>query len=100
MYDYAGVALLGENKLIVQRHSLSMGDEIYSIDLADNNKVAQLTTENKQIYDQLAIGKVEGRWMKTTDGKQMLTWVIYPLISIRIRNIRPCCSAKEVLKAR
>ena len=78
MYDYAGVALLGENKLIVQRHSLSMGDEIYSIDLADNNKVAQLTTENKQIYDQLAIGKVEGRWMKTTDGKQMLTWVIYP----------------------
>lgn len=78
MYDYAGVALLGENKLIVQRHSLSMGDEIYSIDLADNNKVAQLTTENKHIYDQLAIGKVEGRWMKTTDGKQMLTWVIYP----------------------
>ena len=78
MYDYAGVALLGEHKLIVQRHSLSMGDEIYSIDLADNNKIAQLTTENKHIYDQLTIGKVEGRWMKTTDGKQMLTWVIYP----------------------
>ena len=28
--------------------------------------------------DQLEMGKVEGRWMKTTDGKQMLTWVIYP----------------------
>ena len=64
--------------MIVKRHSMSMGDEIYSIDLADNNKVAQLTTENKQIYDQLTMGKVEGRWMKTTDGKQMLTWVIYP----------------------
>ena len=24
------------------------------------------------------MGKVEARWMKTTDGKQMLTWVIYP----------------------
>ena len=24
------------------------------------------------------MGKVEGRWMKTTDGKDMLTWVIYP----------------------
>ena len=77
-YDYDSVNLLGENKLIVKRHSMSMGDEIYSIDLADNNKVAQLTTENKQIYDQLTMGKVEGRWMKTTDGKQMLTWVIYP----------------------
>ena len=94
------MALLGEHKLIVQRHSLSMGDEIYSIDLADNNKIAQLTTENKHIYDQLTIGKVEGRWMKTTDGKQMLTWVIYPPHSIRIRNILPCYSAKVVLKAR
>ena len=36
--------------------------------------------ENKQIYDQLEMGKVEGRWMKTTDGKQMLTWVIYPCL--------------------
>ena len=57
-YDYDSVNLLGENKLIVKRHSMSMGDEIYSIDLADNNKVAQLTTENKQIYDQLTMGKV------------------------------------------
>ncbi len=77
-YDYDSVNLLGENKFIVKRHSMSMGDEIYSIDLADNNKVAQLTTENKHIYDQLTMGKVEERWMKTTDGKQMLTWVIYP----------------------
>ena len=78
MHDYASVSLLGENKLIAKRHSFSMGDEIYTIDLSDNNKVTQLTNENKHIYDQLTMGKVEGRWMKTTDGKQMLTWVIYP----------------------
>ena len=58
MYDYASVALLGD-KLIAQRHSMSMGDEIYSIDLTGDHTV-------------------EERWMKTTDGKQMLTWVIYP----------------------
>lgn len=78
MYDYASVALLGD-KLIAQRHSMSMGDEIYSIDLTGDHTVTQLTFENKHIYDQLTMGKVEERWMKTTDGKQMLTWVIYPL---------------------
>ena len=77
MYDYASVALLGD-KLIAQRHSMSMGDEIYSIDLTGDHTVTQLTLENKHIYDQLTMGKVEERWMKTTDGKQMLTWVIYP----------------------
>ena len=77
MYDYASVALLGD-KLIAQRHSMSMGDEIYSIDLTGDHTVTQLTFENKHIYDQLTMGKVEERWMKTTDGKQMLPWVIYP----------------------
>ena len=75
MYDYEGVALFGD-KLIAKRHSMSMGDEIYAIAL--DGQTTQLTQENKQIYDQIEMGKVEGRWMKTTDSKEMLTWVIYP----------------------
>ena len=75
MYDYEGVALFGD-KLIAKRHSMSMGDEIYTVAL--DGATTQLTQENAQIYDQIEMGKVEGRWMKTTDGKQMLTWVIYP----------------------
>ena len=81
MYDYASLALCGD-KIIPRRHSMSMGDEIYAVNSARNGdafaEAVQLTTENKQIYDQLEMGKVEARWMKTTDGKQMLTWVIYP----------------------
>lgn len=80
MYDYASLALCGD-KMIAKRHSMSMADEIYSLSLHSNSDFAeatQLTFENKQIYDQLDMGKVEARWMKTTDGKQMLTWVIYP----------------------
>ena len=81
MHDYASLALCG-NKIIAKRHSMSMGDEIYAVNSARNGdafaEAVQLTTENKQIYDQLEMGKVEARWMKTTDGKQMLTWVIYP----------------------
>ena len=74
-YDYVAPILLGE-KLISKRHSMSMGDEIYSIDM--NGATAQLTNINKNIYDQVEMGNVEGRWIKTTDGKEMLTWVIYP----------------------
>lgn len=77
MYDYSSVALLGD-KLLAQRHSLSMGDELYAIDLAGDRAVTQLTHENQHIYDQVTMGKVEERWMKTTDGKDMLVWVIYP----------------------
>ena len=81
MHDYASLALCGD-KIIAKRHSMSMGDEIYAVNSARNGdafaEAVQLTTENKQIYDQLEMGKVEARWMKTTDGKQMLTWVIYP----------------------
>ena len=81
MHDYASLALCGD-KLIAKRHSMSMGDEIYAVNNTRNGnafaKAEQLTFENKQIYDQLEMGKVEARWMTTTDGKQMLTWVIYP----------------------
>ena len=76
MNDYAGVALLGD-KLLALRHSMSAADEIFTVAPA-TGEATQLTFENKYLYDQMEMGKVEGRWMKTTDGKQMLTWIIYP----------------------
>ncbi len=75
-YDYASVAMAGNN-IVLKRHSISMADEIYMLD-TETKQIAQLTTENKHIYDQLTMGKVEARWTKTTDGKDMLSWVIYP----------------------
>ncbi|MDD6471758.1 MAG: S9 family peptidase [Bacteroidales bacterium] len=80
-YDFASLAL-SKDKLIAKRHSMSEGDEIYALSADRNNTLqttfSQLTFENKPIYDQLEMGKVEPRWMKTVDGKDMLTWVIYP----------------------
>jgi dipeptidyl aminopeptidase/acylaminoacyl peptidase len=76
VYDYDGVELFGKN-LIAKRHSMSSGDEIFAINPA-NGKTTQLTFENKHIYDQVEMGRVEQRWITTSDGKQMLTWVIFP----------------------
>ena len=71
--DYASLALAGED-LIVKRHSMSMGDELYRL----GKEEVQLTFENEHIYKQVDMGQVEARWQTTTDGKQMLSWVIYP----------------------
>lgn len=37
-----------------------------------------VTTENDHILSQLASHETEARYVKTVDGKDMLTWVLYP----------------------
>ncbi len=74
--DYAFVAE-AKDKLIGVKHSMSKPDEIYAIDPASGTET-ELTFLNKPILDQLTMGKVEERWVKTTDNKEELVWVIYP----------------------
>lgn len=76
-FDYTSVALLGD-RLIATRQSMSMATEIYSMNAKANSAPTQLTFENKHLYDQMDFGKVEARLCKTTDGKQLHSWVIYP----------------------
>lgn len=38
----------------------------------------QITHENEHILSQLSEHKTEARYIKTVDGKDMLTWVLYP----------------------
>ncbi|MFV0470276.1 MAG: prolyl oligopeptidase family serine peptidase [Dysgonomonas sp.] len=76
IHDYESFAVAGD-KLIATRHSMSQPNEIYAVNVSDG-KDTQLTTENKAILDQITMGKVEERWIPTTDGKKMLTWVVYP----------------------
>ncbi|AGB27868.1 dipeptidyl aminopeptidase/acylaminoacyl peptidase [Prevotella dentalis DSM 3688] len=81
-FDYGSVQLLGNTRqLLVSRHSYLQPDDLYVITPNKKEKksaVAQITAENKHILDQLAQPKVEQRWMKTTDGKQELVWIILP----------------------
>ena len=74
-YDYCNISLFG-NKLIAKRHSMKNADEIYAVGL--NGETALLSHENDHIFSQLALGDVKERWIKTTDGKEMLAWVILP----------------------
>lgn len=78
MYDYTSVAMLNNKQLLTKRHSLSEADELFTVDLKKKNAVTRITKENDQIFSQLQMGKVEARWTKTIDGKDMLSWVVYP----------------------
>ncbi len=74
--DYEAVYPL-DNQLLALKHSISQPNEIYLLDETTKEE-RELSFENKHILDQLTMGKVEERWIPTTDGKEMLTWVIYP----------------------
>ncbi len=75
IHNYKSVQLAG-NKLLARKQSMSHPDELYLVD--SEGKDAAITSVNKKIFDQIKMGKVEKRWVKTTDDKQMLVWVILP----------------------
>ena len=79
--DYALVGCASSRRLVVKRHSMSRADEIFAINLDKKGRLTQvipLTAENKPTYDALDWGEVRERWVKTTDGKEELCWVVYP----------------------
>ena len=76
VHDYGFVAE-AKDKLIGVKHSMSKPDEIYAIEPKTGTET-ELSFQNKSILDQLTLAKVEERWIKTTDNKEMLTWVVYP----------------------
>lgn len=63
--------------LIGTKMSMSMAQEIFRVE-TETGMETQLSFVNKHIYENIEMGKVEKRWIKTTDQKDMLVWVIYP----------------------
>jgi dipeptidyl aminopeptidase/acylaminoacyl peptidase len=76
VHSYTEVMLSG-NKLVGKRMSMSMPVELYLID-ENSGEQQQISFVNKPIFDHIRLGRVEERWLTTTDNKQMHTWVIYP----------------------
>jgi len=78
--DYSSVVFAGQ-KIITTRHSMLSPDEIFALDKDENGLLAatQLSFENKEMLDQIETGRIERRWMKCTNGDDMLVWVAYPV---------------------
>ena len=75
-HNYGSAYPVG-NKVIGTKQSMTYPTEIYAVDI-ETGEETQLSFINQNLHDQLTYGKVEERWVKTTDNKDMLVWVIYP----------------------
>jgi dipeptidyl aminopeptidase/acylaminoacyl peptidase len=76
IHNISSIDLSG-NLLIAEKMTMSMASEIFMINPATGSET-QLTFTNRHIYENIRMGQVTERWVKTTDGKEMLVWVIYP----------------------
>ena len=74
-YDYVPAANIGDTYYCL-RHSMREANEIFRF--KQGEEPVQISHENENIYSQITMGEVVPRWQTTTDGKQMLTWIIYP----------------------
>ena len=56
----------------------SSNNEIRSKITLPKVEVAQLTYSNNEILSKITLPKIEEKWITTTDGKQMLVWMVLP----------------------
>jgi len=72
-------SLVGQvgNIMVVSKTDMNHAAELYTVDL-EKGSLKQLTHTNDAIYAKIKLSAVKKRMVTTTDGKQMLTWVIYP----------------------
>ena len=75
-HNYYGFVPNGDH-IIASKASMSMPHELYRVDLV-SGKDRQLTKINTDLLAKINMGEVKERWVKTTDGKDMLVWMIYP----------------------
>ena len=75
-YDF-NTFTFANGKIVANMNTISKAVELYDVNPA-TGEFTQLTDVNREIYDNIKFGEVQERWIKTTDGKEMLTWVILP----------------------
>ena len=79
--DFGSLQMLNDKSLLAEQHSFLAPADLYVVTPGDSikdTKAVQITQVNKEILDQLGKPSVDQRWVKTTDGQQMLYWIIQP----------------------
>lgn len=75
-HDYTGLSI-GKGFLVGTKTTMNNPAELYKVDLKTGSETP-LTFTNAALYSSIKVGKIEKRWIKTSDGQKMLTWVAYP----------------------
>lgn len=81
--DYTSLSTFG-NKIYSGRQSMIAPTDIYAVEIIKSKKgsvktvIKELTQVNKELLSKLSKPTVQEKWVKTTDGKDMLVWMILP----------------------
>ena len=83
IYDVNQIVGQSGDKLIVVRTTMNHAAEVFTINLKEKKKLPyytmqQLSHFNDEAYKSIADCPIKERIIKTTDGKDMHAWVIYP----------------------
>ncbi|MDE6486886.1 MAG: S9 family peptidase [Muribaculaceae bacterium] len=78
--DFTSLAPVGNDRLVTMNHSMLRPNELQLITLKGKKApvLTPLTDVNGFIFAQVDMPAVEKRMVPTTDGKEMLVWVVYP----------------------
>jgi len=76
MHDL-GLLKLQSGVLVSSIMSMSMASEIAKIDIT-TGEVKKISSINKAIYESIKMGKVEEKYIKTKDNKDLQMWVVFP----------------------
>ena len=83
VYDVNQIVGQSGDKLVVVRTTMNHAAEVFTINLKEKKKLPyytmqQLSHFNDEVYKSIADCPIKERIIKTTDGKDMHAWVIYP----------------------
>ena len=67
--------VLQDGTILTTYTSMDFPTELVAV---NDNSIQQITFENEHILSLLEKHETEARWLKTVDGQDMLTWVLYP----------------------
>ena len=77
--DFNSLAPTADGRIVTMAHSMLRPNELAAVNIKGKKvSTEMLTNVNGYIFDQLEMPTVEKHFVPTTDGKQMLTWVVYP----------------------
>ena len=76
-FDLNDIYAQNKNSLLVARNDMNHNPDLFSVDVK-NGSMKQVTEVNKKNYESITPSKTELKMVKTTDGKEMGVWFIYP----------------------
>ncbi|WP_277111159.1 S9 family peptidase [Chryseobacterium taklimakanense] len=76
-FDVNEIVAQNKNALLVTRTDMNRNADLFSVNLKDG-QMTQVSDVNKETYAKLKPANTELKMVKTTDGKEMGVWFVYP----------------------